>query len=116
MIPPHLKGNKVPFSRLAVENSLKLFEDKAQMQRDLLHGHIEEAVAWRRLVNEFFKSQGYNGPALGEWNQAHQEKAKANEDMLRLAWDELNSQVEIHKAALEEGASGLVLPAKDISI
>jgi hypothetical protein len=109
MIPSHLK-NKIPVPRQVLESQLQMYLAQADLHRAMLDGHIEEATTWRRMMNAFMKSQGFQGPEVQGWNIAHQAKAKAQEDLLRVAVAQANSQVEIHKAMLEEGQNKIAVP------
>ena len=112
MIP---SGQKMTVSRQVVENALQLFKSKAKLQQEMLDSHIQWSVAERKLVTLFVESQGFTAnPAyaasLREWQERHKQKNDAEEELMRVALSELNSQVAIHEAMLKQGQN-LIHPA-----
>lgn len=120
MMPSGL-ANKIVLPRKQVESALQMYRGQLQMQKEMLTGHVDEAIAWRALVNTIVKNF-FNAErtvvtkALERWNQAHQDKAKANEDLFRFGIAELEAKVAITEAQLRQPDSVIAAPPADFKL
>jgi hypothetical protein len=109
-------GQTVNVKRQIIENDIKLFQAKADLQNKLIKTYSHRGVTERRLVLEFaanllhVEKRPELGKALSEWFEAHQAETAAQIDIYRVQLAEFESQIQIRQAMLVDGDRLVVDP------
>ena len=108
---------KIPISRKQVEAELAMYRAKVDLQKAMLDAHIQKAHKERALVTFVIESENYGDKRpvalslLKDWRKAQIGDAKAKEDLLRVTLVELQSQVSILEAMLEQVDKKIAVPS-----
>jgi len=118
-------GQTVKVQRQMLEQDIKIFQAKADLQKKLMQTYGDRAIAERRLVSEFLFVSGEisESPSfrsatlrdrllsvLNEWCQKQQAETAAQIDIYRVQLAEFESQIRIREAMLAQDDRLIVDP------